>query len=99
MDMSKYNKVKNEWIFDDTFPKKILGVFVEAKMYLANSGKEQEVFVLNINGTDYLITLFKVDFSKMMEKYGSDTDFWKGCSFYMTKEKGKYILTPIEEKI
>ena len=100
MDISGLIKKKVEWIFDDTFKTKVLGIFVKAKNYTTNMGKEQVVFVLSIEGTEYLIMPFKVDYVNFVESFGSNTDDWEGHSFYMSKNsKGKYVLTTIEENI
>jgi len=100
MDVSKYLKEKNNWIFDDTFPKKVLGTFIKAKEWKTNGGKDVDVFVLSIESTTYLIMPFKVDYVSFVENYGVNTESWNDKPFYMSKDKkGKYILNVVEEEI
>ena len=102
MDVNKYIKAKNLWIFDDTFDCKnqTLGLFVTAKDWLTNGGKNTEVFVLSINGDDYMIMPFKIDYMDFVEAYGTDTRLWEGHQFKLIKnEKNKYKMVNIEVKI
>ena len=100
MDVSKYIKEKNNWIFDDTFKTDVVGVFVTAKDWLTNAGKKQDVMVLGIEGTDYLIMPFNLDYVEFVELYGTDTRLWEGHQFKLTRnKKNKYTLVSIEEKI
>jgi hypothetical protein len=100
MDMSKYIKKKNLWIFDDTFPTEKVGLFIDGKFWKTNSGKDSEVFVFGIDGSDYMIMPFKVDYTDFVEKFGASTDDWKGHQFVLSKnEKGKYRILCIEEDI
>jgi hypothetical protein len=100
MDVSKYIKEKNTWIFDDTFNEEVLGLFVDAKAWKTNGGKDTDVFVFCIEGTNYLIMPFKIDYTDLVEIYGTDTDKWKNKGFYMSKnKKGKYVLKALEEKV
>ena len=100
MDMTKYVKKKNNWIFDDTFQTDVIGTFLEAKAYKTNGGSDSDVFVFAIDGTDYLIMPFKVDYLDFFEEYGSDTRLWEGKAFKLTRtNKGKYLMVRIEEII
>lgn len=101
MDVSKWEKKpKNVWIFDDTFNTRKVGCFLDCKPYLTNGGKNAEAMYLAIDGTDYMIMPFKLDYTDFVEKYGSDTDKWKGHQFELYKnEKGKYTIVSIEEDI
>lgn len=100
MDMSKYVKQKVNWIFDDTFQTEVIGCFLEAKEYKTYGGKDTDVFVLAIDGTDYLIMPFKVDYLDFFEEYGSDTRLWEGKQFRLVRnKKGKYQMIRIEESI
>ena len=100
MDVSKYIKQKNLWIFDDTFESEVLGSFVTAKEWLTNGGKKTDVFVLAIEGNDYMIMPFNLDYTDFVEKYGSDTDKWTAKQFVLNKnKKKKYVITSIEEMI
>jgi hypothetical protein len=104
MDVSKMIKEKNNWIFDDTFDailnNKPIGLFVKAKAWKTNGGKDADVFVLAIDGTDYLIMPFKIDYLDFVENYGTDTTNWEGHQFILSKNiKGKYVMTSIEVKI
>jgi len=100
MDVSKYIKQKNLWIFDETFETETIGTFVTAKEWLTNGGKKTDVFVLAIEGNDYLIMPFNLDYTDFVEKYGSDTDKWAYKNFALSKnKKKKYVITAIEENI
>lgn len=106
MDMSKYIKEKNLWIFDETFDTEIekedypLCAFVDAKAYKTNGGKDTDVFIFAINGSNYMIMPFKVDYLDFVEKYGTDTKKWIGHQFKLIKNaKKKYVMVGIEEDI
>jgi len=105
MDVSKYLKEKNLWIFEDTFDQelkqgKLLGNFVKAKDWLTNSNKKVDVFVLSINATDYMIMPFNVDYTDFVEVFGTDTEKWESHQFNLTKnKKNKYVMECIEENI
>jgi hypothetical protein len=100
MDVSKYMKQKNNWIFDDTFQTETIGTFLDAKEWLTNAGKKADVFMFAVEGTDYMIMPFKVDYTDFVEKYGQDTDKWKGKHFILNQnKKGKYVITHVEETI
>ena len=105
MDVSKYMKEKNLWIFDDTFNEqlkqgKLTGAFVKAKEWLTNGGKKTDVFVLTIESSDYMIMPFNVDYTGFVEEYGTDTDKWTAHQFQFYKnKKNKYVMEPVEEMI
>ena len=101
MDVRKLEKKKkNLWIFDETFEKETVGVFLRDEEYLTNANKKETVFVLAIEGNDYMIMPFKLDYTALVEEYGSNTDDWRLKHFSLSKNsKGKYRILPIEEKI
>lgn len=100
MDVSKYMKQKNNWIFDDTFKTEVVGVFVDGKPWTTNGGKDSDVFILGIEGTDYMIMPFKLDYTDFVEKFGTNTDEWRGRQFTLGKnQKGKYRILSIEENL
>lgn len=106
MDMSKYIKEKNLWIFDDTFDllfkanRAPIGAFIKAKEWKTNGGKDTDVFVLAIESETYMIMPFKIDYTDFVEQYGTETELWEGHQFKLTKNsKGKYVMTSIEEHL
>ena len=105
MDVSKYVKEKNLWIFDDTFNEelksgKLTGHFVKAKEWLTNGGKKTDVFVISVNSTDYMIMPFNIDYTDFVEKYGTETQLWEDKHFELFKnKKNKYVIESIEEVI
>ena len=100
MDISKYVKQKNLWIFEETFPEETLGIFICAKEWLTNGGKKADVFVLSIEGNDYMIMPFNLDYTDFVEKLGNETEKWNNKNFALTKnKKGKYVIRLIEDNI
>jgi hypothetical protein len=100
VDISKYVKVRKEWIFDDTFQESVIVIFEQwIPDYKANSGKEYDVIELDILGKPYLIMPSKLDYTELVEKLGTETEAWKNTQCVMKKEKGKYRLYMMEETI
>lgn len=102
MDVSGYMKQKKNWLFEETFKptEKPQGHFLKAEKWLQNNGKEGDIFVITIDGVDYQVYPFKINFVEFVDLYGSDTDRWEGKPFRLDRDKkGKYVMTAIEEKI
>ena len=100
MDISKLQKKRNEWIFDETFKTDVYGTFIKAEDYKTNSDKDAIVFKLEIEDKEYMIMPFKVDYVEFVDLYDNETDKWCGKKFLLThNKKNKYMLKPIEENI
>jgi hypothetical protein len=102
VDVKRFDKNERpEWIFDDTFKESIICIFDKfVEDYVANSGKKMNVVFLDVEGKKKIILSTKLDYTRMVEAFDSETDKWTGKQAYLKKnEKGKYALYPLEESI
>jgi len=95
------NENKNNWLFADSYATdNVRFIFKDAVEKKGQTGNTFPVFLLEQNGFEYQTSAYKtkIDYSAMVNKFGAETDDWKGRYCDLTVNNEKFVLTPFREE-